>query len=104
MCRCGASGVGFPGEGTAWKGILGPAREGGQRLAAIADEMICGRHDARQRRGDRSAVGLRQNRVEGRALPVAGDEDGNIVLIGTRMTGRSAPLARRARQIGPIGP
>jgi hypothetical protein len=45
----------------------------------------------------------RQNGVKGRAPPVAGDEDGNIVLIGTRMTGRSAPSARLSRQIGPPG-
>ena len=63
--------------------------------------MICGRNDASQRRGDRGVVVLRQNGVESRALPVAGDEDGNVVLIGTRMPGRSAPLARLARQVGP---
>ncbi len=78
----------------------GSAGEGGQRLAAIADEMICGRNDARQRRSDRGVVVLRQNGVEGRAFPVAGDEDGNVVLIGARMPGRSASLARLARQVG----
>ena len=83
------------------KGDLGPAREGGQRLAAIPNEMICGRNDARQRRGDRGAVVVRQNGVEGRPLPVAGDEDGNVVLIGAGMSGRSAPPARLARQVGP---
>jgi hypothetical protein len=34
-----------------------------------------------------SPVDLRQDRVEGRALPVSGDENGNIVLIGPRMPG-----------------
>ena len=74
------------------EGNAGSAGEGGQRLAAIADEMICGRNDARQHRGDRGVVVLRQNGVEGRAFPVAGDEDGNVVLIGARMPGRSASL------------
>jgi hypothetical protein len=76
------------------EGNAGPAREGGQRLAAIPDEMICGRNDACQHGGDRSIVVLRQNGVEGRALPVAGDEDGNIILIRAGMPGYSAPLAK----------
>jgi hypothetical protein len=83
------------------KGNFGPAREGGQRLAAIPDEMICGGHDPRQRGGDRGAVVLRQNGVESRAFAVAGDENGNIVLIGTWMPCGSAPLSRLSRQIGP---
>ena len=44
---------------------------------------------------------MRQDGVEGRALPVAGDENGNIVLVKARMSGRSAPLARLSRQVGP---
>jgi hypothetical protein len=84
----------FSRRGHSVEGNAGPAREGGQRLAAIPDEMICGRDDARQHGGDRSVVVLRQNGVEGRALPVAGDEDGNIILIRAGMPGYSAPLAR----------
>ena len=83
------------------KGDFGFAGEGGDRLAAVADEMIFARHDARQRRSDRGAVVLRQDRVEGRAPPVAGDENGNVVRMEARMPGRSAPFARLARQIGP---
>ena len=101
MCRCGASGVGFPGDRHGVERDSGFAREGGDRLAAIADEMISRRHDARQRGADRSAVDLRQNGVEGRALPVAGDENGNVVLMEARMPGLSAALARLSRQIGP---
>ncbi len=44
---------------------------------------------------------MRQNGVEGRPLPVAGDENGNIVLIRAGMPGRSASLAGLARQVGP---
>ena len=54
-----------------------------------------------QRRADGGAGDLRQNGVEGRALPVAGDEDGNIVLIETGMAGRPTPFSRLAWQIGP---
>jgi hypothetical protein len=46
------------------KGNFGLARKGGQRLAAIADEVICGGHNPRQHGGDRGAVVLRQNDVE----------------------------------------
>ena len=83
------------------KGDLGPAREGGQRLAAVADEMISRRTTPAQRGGDRGAVVVRQNGVEGRPLPVAGDEDGNVVLIRAGMPGCSAPFAGLARQVGP---
>ena len=79
----------------------GFAGEGGDRLPAVADQMIFARHDARQRRFDRGAVVLRQDRVEGRAPPVAGDEDGNVVRMESRMPGRAAAFARLARQIGP---
>ena len=76
------------------EGNAGAAGEAGDRQAAVADEVI-GRRDASgQRRADGGARDLRQNGVEGRALPVAGDEDGNIVLIGTRMAGGAAPLAK----------
>ena len=81
-------------RGHSVEGNAGSAREGGQRLAAISDEMICGRNDARQHGGDRGVVVLRQYSVEGRAFPVAGDEDGNVVLIGARMPGRSASLTK----------
>ena len=40
--------------------------------------MIFGRDDAGQRGPDRSAVILRQDGVEGRALSVAGDKNGNL--------------------------
>ena len=70
----------------------GLAREGGQRLAAVPDKMVLSRNHARQRRSDRGVVVLRQNGVESRALPVAGDEDGNVVLIRTRMPGLSPRL------------
>ena len=56
--------------------------------------MICGRNDARQHRGDRGVVVLRQYSVEGRAFPVAGDEDGNVVLIGAGC--RAVPPRLRA--------
>src|SRR5277367_3088959 len=71
------------------------------RLAAVADEMIAGRDDAGEGGPDRSAVDLRQDGVEGRSLPVSGDEDGNVVLIKASMPGRSAAFARLARQVGP---
>ena len=79
----------------------GFASESGDRLAAVADEMIAGRDDAGEGGPDRSAVDLRQDRVEGGALPVAGDEHGNVVLIKASMPGRSAPLARLAWQVRP---
>jgi hypothetical protein len=76
------------------EGNPGSAGESGDRLAAVANEMIAGRDDAGKGGPDRSAVDLRQDGVEGRALPVAGDEDGNVVLIKAGMSGRSAPLAK----------
>ena len=76
------------------EGNPGSAGEGGQRFAAIADEMIAGRHDPRQHGGDRGAIGVQQNGVQRRALPVAGDEDGNIILIRAGMPGYSAALAK----------
>ena len=63
--------------------------------------MIAGRDKAGESDRDRSAIDLRQDRVEGRALSVAGDENGNVVLMKAGMPGRSAPFARLARQIGP---
>ena len=83
------------------EGDAGSAGEGGDRPAAVADQMVARRDDSGKRCAYGSPVDLRQDRVEGRALPVAGDENRDIVLIGTRMTGRSAPLARLSRQIGP---
>ena len=44
---------------------------------------------------------MQQDSVESRAFPVAGDEHGNIVLIGPRMPGLAAPFTRLARQVGP---
>ena len=76
------------------KGDFGLAGEGGDRLPAVADEMIFAGHDTRQRRSDRGAVVLRQHRVEGRAAPVAGDENGNVVRMESRMPGRPAPFAK----------
>ena len=83
------------------EGNAGAAGEAGDRQAAVADEVI-GRRDASgQRRADGGARDLRQNGVEGRALPVAGDEDRNVILIKPGMPGCSAAFARFARQIGP---
>ena len=53
---------------------------------------------------DGGAVDLRQNRVEGRALPVAGDEDGNGVLIRARMPGLAASLAKPCAEARSGGP
>jgi hypothetical protein len=83
------------------EGNSGSAGEGGDHLSAVADEMIARRDDACQRRFHRSAIDLKQDGVEGRALPVARDENGNVVLIKARMSGRSAPLARLERRAGP---
>src|SRR3984957_9007530 len=69
--------------------------------AAAGAKMFSALPAARQRRFDRGAVVLRQDRVEGRAPPVAGDEDGNVVRMESRMPGRAAAFARLARQIGP---
>ena len=44
---------------------------------------------------------LSRRRDESRAFPVAGDEDGDGVLVEARMPGRSAAFARLARRIGP---
>jgi len=79
----------------------GSAGEGGDWPAAVADQMVVLCDDAGKRSSYGSTVDLRQDRVEGRALPIAGDENGNIVLIGPRMPGLAASFARRARQIGP---
>ena len=59
------------------EGNAGSAGESGDRLAAIADEMIARRENARGGEAHRSAVDLGQDRVEGGAVPVAGDEDGS---------------------------
>src|SRR5260370_40906167 len=63
--------------------------------------MIVGRGDAGQRSANHGPVALRQIGVEGRALAVPGDKDGNVVLMEARMSGRSAASTRLARQIGP---
>ena len=77
------------------------AGESGDRLPAIADEMIARRDDAGEGEAHRSAIDLRQDRVEGGAVPVAGDKDGYVVLIKARMPGSSATLSRLSRQVGP---
>ena len=58
------------------KGDFGFPGEGGDRPAAVADQMIVRGDDARQRGPDRSAVILRQDGVDGRARSVAGDKNG----------------------------
>jgi hypothetical protein len=83
------------------EGNPGSAGESGDRLAAIADEMIAGPDDSGEGEVHRSAVDLRQDGVEGGAVPVAGGKDGNVVLMEARMPGRSAALARLSRQVGP---
>ena len=100
MCRWGVSGLAFRAKARRGR-ESGSAGESGDRLSAVADEMIARRDDPGERCFHRSAVDLRQDRVEGRALPVAGDENGNVVLMKARMSRRSAPLARLARQVGP---
>ena len=61
------------------EGNPGSTGESGDRLAAIADEMIARRDDSGEGEAHRSAVDLGQDRVEGGAVPVAGDKDGNVV-------------------------
>ncbi|HTZ66667.1 MAG TPA: hypothetical protein VMB83_04205, partial [Roseiarcus sp.] len=68
------------------EGYLGPSREGGDRPAAVADEMIVRPDEAGESGGDGSAIDLRQDRVEGRAPPVAGDEDRDVILMQARMS------------------
>src|SRR6202167_1146049 len=102
MCRCMRRLEGrFARRGYSVEGDAGSAGEGGDRPAAVADQMVVLCDDAGKRCAYGSPVDLRQDRVEGRALPVAGDENGNIVLIGPRMPGLAASFARGARQIRP---
>jgi hypothetical protein len=93
------AGVGFPGavrcERESW-----PARERGDGVPAVTDQMVARQHDASEDVPDRVAVDLRQDRVKGCAFPVASDKNGDILLIEDRMPGRSAPFARLARQVG----
>ena len=86
------------------EGNPGFARKGGDRPAAVADQMIAVRDDAGERGCHGSAVDLGQHRIEGRALPVAGDEDGNVVLIKARMSGRAAPAFAPFAADRTIGP
>ena len=58
----------------------GSAGEGGDWPAAVADQMVVLCDDAGKRSSYGSPVDLRQDRVEGRTLPVAGDENWNIGL------------------------
>jgi hypothetical protein len=76
------------------KGDPRSSRKSGDRLSAIADQIIARRDDAGERGSDGNAVDLRQDRVRGRVLPVAGDEDRDIVLIEARISGLSALLAK----------
>ena len=82
----------------------GSAGESGDRLPAVADEMIARRDDPDERCFHRSAVDLRQDRVEGRALPVAGDENGNVVRMESRIPGRPAPFAKPCAADRTTGP
>ena len=79
----------------------GSAGEGGDWPAAVADQMVVLCDDAGKRSSYVSPVNLRQDGVEGSRSSVAGDENGNIVLIGPRMPGLAASFARCAWQIGP---
>jgi len=83
---------------------LGLAGESGDRLPAVADQMIARRDNAGERGSDRGAIDLGQHRIEGRALPVAGDENGNIVLVEARMSRRPSPLAKPFAADRTIGP
>ena len=60
------------------EGNPGSTGKSGDRLAAIADEMIARRDNSGEGEAHRSAVDLSQDRVEGGAVPVAGDKDGNV--------------------------
>ena len=77
------------------------AGESGDRPPPVADQVIARRDDAGERGSDGNAVNLRQDRIEGRALPVARDEDGNVILIKAWIAGLSTSLSRLSRQIGP---
>ena len=71
------------------EGNFGLAREGGERLSAVADEVIVrGDDPGRAPRRSKRCRAARQDGVKGCAPSVAGDEDGNIVLIGARMPAR----------------
>ena len=72
------------------------ASEASDRQTAVADEVINRRDEFCQRRADSGASDLRQNCVEGRALPVASDENLNIVLIETVIASRPTPFSRLA--------
>ena len=47
---------------------------------------------------------MRQDCVEGRAPPVAGDENGNVVRMEARMPGRPAPFAKPCAADQTTGP
>ena len=74
-----------------YPGLAGESRD---RLAAVADEMIARRDDFGKRGAYGSPVDLGQDRIEGRALPVAGDENGNVVLMKAGVPGRPAAFAK----------
>ena len=74
------------------EGDAGSAGEGGDRPAAVADQMVARRDDSGKRGAYGSPVDLGQDGVEGRTLPVASDEDGDIVLIGPRMPWPCRPV------------
>ena len=91
----------FARRGHGVEGDAGSAGEGGDRPSAVAEQMVARRDDSGKRGAYGSPVDLRQDGLEGGAFPVAGDEDRNIVLIGSRMPGLAAPFTRGALQVGP---
>ena len=56
-----------------------PAGEGDDGLSAVADKPVGGCDDAVEHGRDRGAVDIRQHGVDGRAVAVARDEDGNVL-------------------------
>ena len=86
-------GVGFAGAGAGWKGILAWRAKAGivfppspmRRLPGVTIPASAALTEA---------LSTWRDRVESRALPVAGDEDGNGVLMKARMSSRSAAVAK----------
>ena len=80
MWRWGALGGRLAGHGDGVKGI-GFARKSGNGPPAVAYKMVARRDDPCQRRADRGAGDLRQDRIEGPAPAVARHENGDVLLI-----------------------
>jgi hypothetical protein len=97
----GRLGSRFVRRGYGVEGNASAAGEAGAREAAVADEVIGWRDAPGERRADGGARDLRQNGVEGGALPIADDEDGNVVLIGPGWRAVVPRLRARARQVRP---